>query len=596
MTRRIFSISLLTCFFLSATFAQSNSKPQVTAEELAYHVRNLASDDLQGRKAGSPGAAHASQYIADQLKAYGLQPAGENGTYFQSFEFISGAELGPGNKLRVQDAERTLQQDFVPLAQSSSGSYAGEVVFVGYGISSPKNNFDEYAGVNVTGKAVLILRGTVDQSNPHSELAGLTSLDYKISKAKEMGAAAVFIVSGPIDEEPDNLTPFRYSRRGMNSGIPVLNITKRMADVLVSSYGKNLHELQVAIQDSRTPHSVLLQGQPVNVSVEIKEINTKDRNVAALLEGTDPVLKNEIVVIGAHFDHLGMGGEGSLSPDMVAIHNGADDNASGTAGLLELAQAFAARKSELKRSMLFLAFSAEELGLLGSAHFVKSPTVPLEHIAVMLNMDMIGRLDNNVLIVYGTGTSPGFEDLVNKHNADSALTLKLNKDGFGPSDHSSFYGKKIPVFHFFTGTHPDYHKPTDDTERINAEGMEKVVRLIERISLDINTSAPRPVYAQVEAPRPTGQMRGFNVYVGTVPDYSEQTNGMKISSVRDGSPAAKGGIQGGDVMIKFGKVDVKNVYDYTYALGEYKPVEEIEVVVKRGEETKICKVKLERRN
>ncbi|MCI0705877.1 MAG: M28 family peptidase [Ignavibacteriae bacterium] len=596
MKRFFFSLLLSVSLAIAVASAQPKSNPQVTAKELAAHVKYLASDELEGRRSGTRGAERAAQYVADSFKSYGLKPAGENGTYFQPFDFIAGAELGKHNKLMVQNSELKLEQDFAPLGQSSSATYSGEVVFVGYGISSPTNKYDEYEGINAAGKAVLVLRGTLDQSNPHSELAGFTSLDYKINKAKEKGAAAVLIVSGPVDDEPDNFVAFRYNRRGMNSGIPVVNITKRSADILVSPTGKALRELQVAIQNAKAPQSILLPKTSIDLTTDIKEINAKDRNVVAFLEGNDPQLKNEIIVVGAHLDHLGFGGEGSLSPDTVAIHNGADDNASGTSGLLELAQAFVARKKELKRTMLFLAFSGEELGLLGSAHFVKNPTIPLERVVAMLNMDMIGRLNDGALTIFGTGTSPGFEALINKYNADSTFALKLNKDGFGPSDHSSFYGKKIPVFHFFTGTHADYHKPSDDSERINAEGMEQVVRFIEKIALDLNTTVQRPVYAQVEAPRPTGQMRGFNVYVGTVPDYSDQSEGMKISSVREGSPAAKGGILGGDVMIKFGKVDIKNVYDYTYALGEYKPGEEIDVVVKRGSETKTLKIKLERRN
>jgi len=595
MIARFFTLFLLSTLFISL-HAQNTSNSQVTAQELANHVRYLASDRLEGRGSGSRGSALASQYIADLFKSNGLKPLGENGGYFQAFDFIAGAELGASNKLLVLGAAQELNKDYIPLVHSSSGSYNGEVVFVGYGISSSKNNYDEYAGVDVNGKAVLILRGTLDQSNPHSDFAGFTSLDYKISKAKEMGAAAVFIVSGPVDEETTELAPFKFSRRGMNSGVLAVNITKRTADALLASTGKTLRELQIAIQDTKTPQSLLIQGSSVAAQVDVREIRKKDRNVIGFLEGNDLALKNEVVVIGAHFDHLGFGGEGSLSPDTVAIHNGADDNASGTSGLLELAQAFAAQKKQLKRSMLFLSFSGEELGLLGSAFYVKNPVLPLENAVAMLNMDMIGRMSNKTLIVYGIGTSPVFEALVHKYNADSTFVLKLNKDGFGPSDHSSFYGKKIPVYHFFTGTHLDYHKPSDDAETINSEGMEKIVRYIEQIAFDINTKIDRPVYAQVEAPRPEGQMRGFRVYVGTVPDYSEQTNGMKISTVRDGSPAAKAGIQGGDVMIKFGKVDVKNVYDYTYALGEYVPGDEVDVIVKRGDETKTLKVKLERRN
>ncbi|MGH2567283.1 MAG: M28 family peptidase, partial [Bacteroidota bacterium] len=384
--------------------------------------------------------------------------------------------------------------------------------------------------------------------------------------------------------------------------IVAVNFTRATVDQLLASGNTSLKELQNLIRNTRKPASRVLPGITLRVVAGLEEIRHTTHNVLGYLEGTDPTLKNEVIVVGAHYDHVGFGGEGSgsLRPDTTAIHNGADDNASGSSGLLELAQAFSARKNELKRGMLFIAFAAEELGLLGSGYYVKNPTVSLERLVTMINMDMIGRLDNRKLIVYGIGTSPGFESLVRKHNArpgaDSLFALRLVPDGFGPSDHSSFYGKQIPVFHFFTDLHADYHRPSDDWDKINYDGMATVVRYVEAIAFELNTSALRPQYAAIEPPRPAGTGRSSGVYMGTIPDFGEQVEGVKLSGVREGSPAAKAGLQSGDIIVRFGNVEVKNLYDFTYALGEHKPGDEVDVVVQRGKDSKTAKVKLERRN
>lgn len=589
---------LIAALCVSVLHAQASRSPEVTAAELFQHVKYLASDKLEGRKAGSEGARLAARYIADEFKSYGLKPLGDNGSYFQSFDFVAGVELGPNNQLKAAGTLWKLDADFRPLGFSAKGSFMGDVVFVGYGIANPEKNYDDYAGVDVKDKAVIVLRYSPDGDNPHGDFAQQSSLRYKASKAKEMGAKAILIVSGPLDADTDELIKLRYDHDFGNAGILAVNISQSAAEKILKGTKMTLKELQQKINSAKVPSSVALEDVTLSLSVDLNEIHQKAENVLGLLDGNDPTEKQEVVVMGAHYDHLGYGGEGSgsLKPDTVAIHNGADDNASGTAGLLELAQAFAARTNDLKRSLLFISFSGEELGLLGSAYYVKNPVIPLERTVAMINMDMIGRLRDRKLIVYGVGTSSGFEKLAQKYNADSTFVLKLNNDGYGPSDHSSFYGKKIPVFHFFTDLHTDYHRPSDEYDKINSEGMEKVVRYVEKIALDLDQESSRPQYVQTEAPRQSGETRGFRTYVGTIPDYSEQTDGMRLTGVREGSPAAKAGLQAGDIMVKFGKVDVKNVYDYTYALGEYKPGDEVEVVVKRGDKLITCTVKLEKRN
>ncbi|MEX0602544.1 MAG: M28 family peptidase, partial [Bacteroidota bacterium] len=369
---------------------------------------------------------------------------------------------------------------------------------------------------------------------------------------------------------------------------------------ILNPSGFTVAALQERINQSKKPSSFEIAGITLSLRADVQEVRHEARNVIGLLRGTDPTLGREAVVVGAHFDHLGFGGEGSgsLQPDTIAIHFGADDNASGTAGVLELARVFSLQRESLKRSILFIAFSAEELGLLGSAHYVGNPSWPLVHTVAMINMDMIGRLREGKLIVYGTGTSPGFEGLLRRHDPDSTFNLKLNPDGFGPSDHSSFYSKMIPVFHFFTDLHGEYHRPTDTWDRIHIEGMERILRYVGRIAYELASESTRPAYARVEMARQPGPVSGQGVrsYTGTIPDFGEQSGGMKLAGVRDGSPAAKAGLQAGDIIIRFGKVEIANLYDYTFALTEYRPGDEVEVVLRRGTETLTRTLVLERRN
>jgi hypothetical protein len=302
-----------------------------------------------------------------------------------------------------------------------------------------------------------------------------------------------------------------------------------------------------------------------------------------MIEGSDPKLKDEYLVIGAHYDHLGLGGAGSLVPDTVAVHHGADDNASGTAGVLELAQAFESQKSAPRRSILFMSFGAEEEGDLGSDYFVKHPLVPLQKIVGMINLDEVGREKDSTLIVYGTGTSPLWDSLLTKFNTPKQFNLKLNPEGFGPSDHASFYAKDIPVLFFFTGVHEDYHKPSDTWDKINAEGEQSILEFVEKIAYDVADREEKPLFTKADSPRQMGGNAGLRVYFGTIPDYAEQVNGVKISAVRKGSPAEKARVMGGDIIVKLGGKTIKNIYDYTYALQDLKPGDEVELTVKRGD-------------
>jgi hypothetical protein len=602
--RQCIVLLLSGCWVLSL-HSQVKRNPEVTSQELIAHVKYLASDELEGRRAGSKGAEKASAYLANEFKSYGLKPAGDNGTFLQRFEFVGEVKLGNNtlsSSVLNQMKDYRLDLNFRPFGFSASSTVEGSLVFAGYGVSAPMMNYDDYAGIDVKDKIVLVLRYTPKSDSLRGDFGQYAGLRYKALKAKELGAKALFVVTGPADSDKDELMKLSYDPAAGGAGIVAVNITQQLANDLLQAGATNLQTLQDGIHRTGKPKSMAIPSTTVRMSITVDEVKRTAYNVVGFLEGNDPALKNEVIVLGAHYDHLGYGGEGSgsLKPDTVAIHNGADDNASGTSGLLELAQAFSARKHNLKRSLLFISFSGEELGLLGSAYYVKNPTIPLERIVTMLNMDMIGRLNNRRLIVYGIGTSPGFESIVKRHNAvsggDSIFVLNLVKDGFGPSDHSSFYGKQIPVFHFFTDVHADYHRPTDDWEKINAEGMATVVRYVEGIAMELDSIVTRPQYVAVEPPRPAGGGRGSSVYMGTIPDFGEQVEGMKLSGVREGGPAAKAGLKAGDIIVKFGSIEIKNLSDFSYALGEHKPGDEVEVLVKRGNETKILKVLLERRS
>jgi aminopeptidase YwaD len=593
---------LALCIAATPLFAQLKRTPQITSAELQAHVKYLASDALEGRLTGTPGAEKAAEYIASEFKSYGLSPYGDNKTYFQKYEFVSGIKLGTQNSFSTTVAGKKqdlkLDAEFRPLGFSMSGSYSGPVVFAGYGISAADKNYNDYKGIDVKDKAVLVFRYTPATDSTRKDFDQYASLRYKALKAKELGAKVILVVTGPADADADELIKLTYDQTVGNAGILAVNITRKSADAILKGQSNSIKELQDSIISSKTPRSAEIKGVSISLSADVVETRRTSANVVGFLEGSDATLKNEVVVIGAHYDHLGYGGEGSGSrkPDTNAIHYGADDNASGTAGLLELAQNFASRKSELKRSLLFISFSGEELGVLGSAYYVNNPVVPLDRSVVMVNMDMIGRFTNKTLIVYGTGTSTEFDLMIRRHNADSAILLKPVRDGFGPSDQASFYGKQIPVFHFFTDLHNDYHLPADTWEKLNYPGMEQVVKYVDEIVSDLDQEPTRPKYIAVEVPRSTsGSGKGARVAMGTVPAMGEQVDGVKLMGVHEGSAGQEAGLIVGDIIIKFGKIEIHNLSDYSYALGEYKPGDEVEITVRRGIEVKILKAKLKAR-
>ena len=574
--------------FTTIICAQQNPiNPQITSEEIKEHIRFLASDELKGRFSGTAEERIAGDYIKRDFEINGLKPAfGQS--YFQEFPFIEKIELTENNSLLFEMDGRKksldLFKDFITMPFSGKGKFNGQLIFTGYGISAPKLNYDDYEGIDVTNKIVVVMRYHPEHDSSKSSFDRLSSFRQKAITAKEKGAAGIIFINGfrPKNDE-DNLTSLRYDGASGMKDFSVLQVKRELIDQLCKSNGLDLAELQNKIDSSKKPSSFIFKNVNVSGETETKEIEKIARNVGAVLEGNDPVLKNEYIVFGAHYDHLGIDqamGSSMYKGTDKQIHNGADDNASGTAGVIELAEKFSSIKDKIKRSIIFLAFSGEELGILGSTNFVNNPSVPIESIAAMLNMDMIGRLnEESNLTIIGAGTSSQWKNILNEKNK-YGFKLAFNDGGSGGSDHQSFSNKNIPVMFFFTGTHTDYHKPSDDWDKINFSGQENVTNYIYDVAYSIDQLEKRPDYVKVEEPTNRGAPRS-RVTVGTVPEFGYSGNGYKLSGVTEGGPGAKAGMKSGDIIIKFGPKTVNNIYDFMYAIGDYKAGDKVDVVVLR---------------
>lgn len=574
--KKLFVVFLV---FAGFSFAQNQHNPEITAPEIQSHINYLASDDLQGRMTGTPELYKAATYLKTEFESYGLKPMFD-GKYFQEFPFIKKIEAGADNHFTLSnliDKNLVVAKDFIPLAFSDNLNIKGDLVFAGYGISAKDLDYDDYANVDVKDKIVIVFRNHPDMNSPHSKFEQFSSLRYKTTNARDKGAKGIIFIN--TNEKPeDPLIELKYDNAAKISDIAVLQVKRSLLNFLP------LDDLQKQIDSTLTAKSFLINPNVIaSITTDVNEVKGTSVNVGAYVEPKVDKYPNEYLVIGAHFDHLGWGEQNSLYVGEPMIHNGADDNASGTSGLMELAEKFASVSDKIDRKILFVAFSGEELGLLGSAYLVNHFPFPIENTIAMINMDMIGRLnDKQDLIVYGTGTSSNWKSLLDEKN-DYDFNLTFNDEGFGPSDQSSFYGKKIPVLFFFTGTHSDYHKPSDDADKINSNGEAKVVKYVFDIATAIVNSPAKPDYVSVER-KDTGRMGGSRVYVGTVPDFAGDVDGYKLGGVTDGSPAAKAGLKAGDIIIQFGDKKISNIYDFTYALGNYVPGDKVNVLVKRGEE------------
>jgi Peptidase family M28/PDZ domain/WD40-like Beta Propeller Repeat/PA domain len=564
---------------------------EISEPNIRRDVEFLASDAMKGRLTGTPEARKAAEYVAAEFKKAGLQVLPGQPSPYEAFEFVSGIQLGATNTLEAQGGEAkrsyAVQKDFIPVGFSEDGNLPDvPVAFAGYGIRAPDLKYDNYEGLDVKGKVVVVYRFGPEGDDPKSDYSTYYPLRYKGMIARDQGAAALLVVSETSAD--DELLALRKDSSFGTSGIPIFSVKRSV----IQDW---MHMAGMEFPDSNNPHAKMgfdLPNVHVSLVSQLIRERSKSDNVLGWLPANTPT--EETIVIGAHYDHLGLGIEGSLAPKWGIVHNGADDNASGVAGVLELARLFAGRKNEIKRNILFIAFGGEELGVLGSSFFVKNPVIPLTNIVAMLNMDMIGRLRNETLVVGGTGTSPEWKQILDDSN-QYGLKITKNEDGYGPSDHSMFYSKDIPVLFFFTGAHAEYHKPEDDANLIEYKGMVTVLNYVSRVVEEIMDLPSRPTFTRVNSKSEQIAAAGFRVYLGTIPDYSEEVKGVKLTGVRDGSPAEKAGIRGGDVIVEFGGKKIENIYDYTYALQEHKPGDVVTVIVLRDTQRVALEVKLERR-
>lgn len=588
----------LNLLFLSVLIT-AGCAPSFQVERLREHVSFLADDRQQGRGLGTRGIEASADYIAGQFRAAGLNPAGENGTFYQSFEVILGQKLTGRPSLSVAGAPAlgVLWRDFVTLPFSSSESFNGPVAFVGYGISNEKVNYDDYAGFDAKGKVLLMFRYEPRGRDTEAEFGGKKRSRHslfltKAQLARRMGAKALLIVN-PLDKEPaaDRLFAFDLVEHDRDHGIPMMHVSRRFADALLAAAGAaSLADLQASIETSFKPRSMDLPGLTARGNPGIVRERAHTRNVIGAAPGSGR-LADEYVVIGAHYDHLGIRVPHRIHASAKAegkpeIHNGADDNASGTASLIELARAIRSAGGQ-RRGVLFTAFSAEEIGLIGSDYFVNHPGVPLDSIVAMINLDMVGRLRNNQIQVLGIKTGAEFETLIQREAADMGMILSSSKGGFGPSDHTSFYKKKIPVMHFFTGLHEDYHQPSDDTEKINFDGQRMVTELVYRVAMQLITSPLRPTYVAVV--EKTAPRAGLKVRMGILPSYvDDERPGMRIDGISPGTPAERAGLLEGDQLLLIDEYPVNDVYDLMDALARYEPGNKAVVTLLRaGERIKL---------
>jgi Zn-dependent M28 family amino/carboxypeptidase len=605
------------CNSPAAADAQRTAVEIDARKTLAY----LASDEMEGRGPGTAGLDRAADYIAQQFQTIGLRALPGQRDYFQPFEMTTATELGPQTALRVADRKFEPREEFVPLNMSAEGVFDAPVVFAGYGTKSPDHKYDDYAGVDAKGKVVLALRYEPHDENGKSRFAEqgwseAATFATKVRHAKEAGAVALLIVSPSDFAKDDRLIPFAGPRgQGETGALPVLHVKQAVAEEILRRGGAaELATLQNKIDEATKPASTGLDGVTVAGNVDIVQKQLTVKNVVGYLPGKNA---DEYVVVGAHYDHLGRGGMGSLrrrgttTQSTPQIHNGADDNASGTTALIAMAAEIASRGTP-PRSIIFAAFTAEEEGLLGSRHFVEHPPVPLEDIAAMLNLDMVGRVRTvaehaassttkqtttaeattqdsaaGVLYVGGMGTARNFDAIVKKADARSPLVIRdIGRGGIGPSDHMSFALKKIPVLFLFSGLHGDYHRPSDDPEKINYDGLAEVIDFAGDIVGQIAAS-PRQSYVQASDASPmrvggTGQRS--RVSLGVMPDYSSfgQGGGVKVSDVMPNSPAAAAGIKANDVIVRIDEKQIDTLYDLSDVLAKGKPGQKVKVHVVRG--------------
>lgn len=590
---KIKTILHLTLLIALVAYSCSRSVTRdISESELQDHIKYLSSDSLKGRLTGSQGDSLAAEYIKTQLASAGLVPISGDG--FQRYEVTDKVIAGKKNFLFVNGEELKPSEDFMPFSFSGNSELEADIVFAGYGfkISNDSLEWNDYDNIDVTGKWVLILRGDPEPEKSVSGFIPFNSDRDKALLAKDMGASGVLMVSGPLTDASDTFESL--SSEGYSVEIPVLRIKRDVADKILIKTNNTVAELEKKINTAKKPGGIVIKAK-IYAGSEIIKTKSATRNVIMLLPGEDEALKNEYVIIGGHFDHLGMGGSSSRARDTVAVHHGADDNASGTGAMIELAEKFALTKGSHKRSLIFAAFSGEESGLLGSKYFTENPPVDLAKVNAMINLDMIGRLkDSSSLQIGGAGTAEGLKKHVRSLTDTTRINLAFSDEGYGPSDHSSFYGKNIPVLFYSTGAHLDYHTPSDTWDKVNYPGMVMISDLIFKVASDFATNPERLRFTEAGPKVETNRMmRRKGVTLGIMPDFAGNVqNGLRADFVTPGKPAAAGGMKNGDIITSIEGKKVNNIQDYMYRMGQLKHGQTISVEVLRKGKTEVLLIQL----
>jgi len=651
-----------------ALAARAADEPAAIEKRIADSARYLASDECEGRGLGTKGLDLAADYIAQQFAQYRLKTDLLAGQPFQKFTVTTNTEIGKDNKLvltrppakegeKPETIDLALGKDFSPISLSGTGAFDVPLVFVGYGITAQKEGYDDYAGVDVAGKAVIVLRHQPQQGNPKGIFGPRDSvhawLINKVANAQEHKAAGVIFCTDDVEvrknfavdrkkwqealdrlavehdkfkkvenpapdeieaqrkrieqllrdveagnrklqEEHDPVLSFYAGGDELRRDFPVVHCRRVVLDrVVKAALNTGLAKLEEQIDQNPTPSPQSRELTPWRAAgrADVERKQAEIKNVVAVLEGQGPTA-DETIVVGAHYDHLGYGGRGSLAGGTKAIHYGADDNASGTAVLLEIAHALAARKDKLLRRVVFVAFTGEEMGLLGSNHYVQHPLFPLDKTVAMLNLDMVGRLRDDRLIVIGTGSGKSFGELLDKANQQDALKLNKPPGGPGPSDQTVFYAKGVPVLHFFTGTHPEYHRPSDKFETLNIAGMRRIARLGEDLVAALADAPSRPEFVRA-APVSGVLANGKRPFFGSMPDFTGEGPGYVLADVVKDGPAERAGLRAGDAIVEFGDNKIANLEDFAQALMKHKAGDRVPTVVRRGKESLTFEVTLD---
>ena len=594
---------------LAVAGAEDLSREQIVAR-VRGDIEYLASDELEGRGVETKGIELAAEHILKEYQKAGLKPGMPDGTWRQEFEVALGdlvVESSTGVRLQGPggvDLELKTGADFQPIRRGANAEAKGELLFIGYGISSEEDKYDDYAGIDAKGKVVVLIRRE-PQNRPDGAFRGEETsshayIDRKLELVRKSGAAAIVFVndhgSAPTADQDELMEPSSFGNNG--DSVPFVHVRQSVLDKVLQATplqadGKmlsSLHDVAKHIDETLKPVSQPLTGWTASVSTRFKANSVKAYNLIGVVEGEGP-LANETIVIGGHYDHLGFGGYGSRTQSRTGeVHNGADDNASGTAAVLELARRVAAGPKP-KRRMVFICFSGEERGLLGSEHYVRNPVFPIENTIWMLNFDMIGNLKDNRVEVNGVGSSAAFAEIVQKADEAVSIDITVNPSSFAGSDHLPFYQKQIPVMFCFTGMTDIYHTPDDDSKTLNMEGAVLVIDYSEQLLRGVDSLEARPTFAEGQPARRRPTRR--TPFLGLQPDLSASgENGIVVRSVRPGSPAEQSGIAAGDVITRVGEDKVEGYQTLVEKLVASKPGDTMKFAVKRGEETKDIEVKL----